>query len=90
MHFVTMIRIKKIVNFLFLHFVVRLFRFILNRAAENLDHLAQLRNNKCLSGSIAKENGISNPHHGSKMKLNNKPKLWRLKYVFDRTAQFLE
>jgi hypothetical protein len=90
MHFVTMIHIKKIVNFRFLHFVARLFRFILNRATENLDHFADLRNEKYLSGSIAKENGISNPHHGSKMKLNKKPKLWRLKYIFERTARFLE
>jgi len=86
----TMIHIKKIVNFLFLHFVVILFLFMLNRAADNLDHLAELRNKKNLSGSIAKEHRISNPHHGSKMRLKKKPNLWRLKYVFEDAARFLE
>jgi hypothetical protein len=52
---VIMIHTKKIVNFRFLHFVVRLFRFILNRTAENIDHLAELRNKKNPSGSIAKK-----------------------------------
>jgi len=70
-----MIRINKIMNFRFLHFVVRLSRFILKRAAESLDHLAEHRNKKDLSRSIAKDPGTSNPHHGS-MKQNNKPKLW--------------
>jgi len=76
MHFV-MIRITEIVNFRFLHFIVRLFRFILNRAAESLDHFAEIPNKKDLSRSIGKEHRISSLHHGSKMKLNNKPKLWQ-------------
>jgi len=90
MHIIIMILIKEIVNFRILDFLVRLFRFTLNRAAESLDHLAELRNKKDLSRSMAKEHGISNLHHGSKMKQNNKPKLWQLKHIFEHATRFLE